>query len=564
MAIRTSKRSGCRKALLLTALLLTTWSTGRGERLPLKAYTTANGLAHNVVNKIVRDSRGFLWFCTNEGLARFDGYSFTNYGTNEGLPHPSINDIVETSEGDYWVATNGGLCKFNPRGVPTSNLTLAHNGSESAPMFTVIAPLDNDRFGRAINTLLQDRTGTIWCGTSRGLYRVEKLGERVQLLSVDLGIPSEYAEQKFINALLEDRHGTLWIGAASGLYRRWPDGSAARYGKSDGLSPAYKGASFANEQFIHCLLEDRRGNLWVGTAYGGLFRLETAADHRPPVITRAYTDKNGLTTNWVFVLYESTDGKLWVGTNKELCELVPADDKTNSFFHLYNQQNGLSYSEVLCMTEDRDGNLWLGTSIGAMTLARNGFTTFDAGDWLRQVYSIFESSTGELYAYGDVLGDQRDIVFEEAKLDLLNPGQLNHYRRLGRFDGQRFTWLMPEALKGNKVYLGWSDKPLALQARTGEWWIGTGGHGLFQFPRTSSFAELKTARPIAVYTEKDGLAGGDIYCLYEDAHGDLWVATVSASTGNGLARWDHATRTLHDMAQTEGSTTWPRRKGCRR
>ena len=70
MTTGTSKLSGCRYALLLTALLLTGWATARGERLPLKAYTTANGLAHNVVNKIVRDSRGFLWFCTNEGLAR--------------------------------------------------------------------------------------------------------------------------------------------------------------------------------------------------------------------------------------------------------------------------------------------------------------------------------------------------------------------------------------------------------------------------------------------------------------------------------------------------------------
>ena len=125
MAIRTSKRSGCRNALLVTALVLTVWATARGERLPLKAYTTANGLAHNGVNKIVRDSRGFLWFCTNEGLARFDGYTFTNYGTNEGLPHPTVKDIVETREGDYWVATNGGLCKFNPRGASTSTQSTA-------------------------------------------------------------------------------------------------------------------------------------------------------------------------------------------------------------------------------------------------------------------------------------------------------------------------------------------------------------------------------------------------------------------------------------------------------
>src|SRR5437868_1832669 len=107
----------------LTAVLATLLSTvvsTRGERLPLKAYTTADGLAHNVINKIVRDSRGFLWFCTSEGLSRFDGYSFTNYGTAQGLPHPSVNDLLETRSGDYWVATNGGLVRFNPQGAPAS------------------------------------------------------------------------------------------------------------------------------------------------------------------------------------------------------------------------------------------------------------------------------------------------------------------------------------------------------------------------------------------------------------------------------------------------------------
>lgn len=546
--------SGCRKALVLSGLLLTLCVNAFGERLPLRSYTSADGLAHNVVNKIFRDSRGFLWFGTNDGLSRFDGYTFTNYGIAEGLPHPTVNDILETPEGDYWVATNGGLCKFNLRGVP-ANLNKGQEGETSdAPqsMFTVIVPLDNDRLSRAINKLLLDRAGRIWCGTAKGLYRLEQLRERFQLLSIDISIPSEYAEQKYVNALLEDRHGTLWIATPSGLYRRWPDGSAARYGKTDGLSPVVKGHSFANEQFIHCLLEDRRGNLWVGTAHGGLFRLETSPDQRAPVITRAVTDRNGLTTNWVYVLYESTDGKLWVGTNRELAVLTPVDDKTKSSLHVYSQQNGLSASEVLSITEDRNGNLWMGTSIGTVTLAHNGFTTFDSRDWLQQVFSIFESGTGELYVYGQVLGDQRASVFEGATLNLFNPGPLNYMRRLGRFDGQRFTWLLPRALKRDKFYLGWSDKPLALQASTGEWWIGTGGQGLFQFPRTTTFAALERASPNAVYTERDGLAGGDIYCLYEDVHGDVWVSTVSGSTGNGLARWDHETRTIHNMAHIEG------------
>lgn len=84
-----------RAPCLLLALLAIS-SLTRAERLPIKTYTTVDGLAHNNINKIVRDSRGFLWFCTGDGLSRFDGYTFTNYGTEQGLPHREVNDFLET------------------------------------------------------------------------------------------------------------------------------------------------------------------------------------------------------------------------------------------------------------------------------------------------------------------------------------------------------------------------------------------------------------------------------------------------------------------------------------
>src|SRR6267378_3011849 len=93
-------------------------SVTQAARLPLKAYTTADGLAHNKINKIVRDRRGFLWFCTAEGLSRFDGYTFTNFGIEHGLPHRVVTDLLETRSGEYWVATHAGLARLNPRPRP--------------------------------------------------------------------------------------------------------------------------------------------------------------------------------------------------------------------------------------------------------------------------------------------------------------------------------------------------------------------------------------------------------------------------------------------------------------
>lgn len=513
-------------------------SVTQAARLPLKAYTTADGLAHNAINKIVRDSRGFLWFCTAEGLSRFDGYTFTNYGRDQGLPNPYVNDLLETSAGEFWVATNGGLVRFNPKGVPSSRLVDTNDAITSGPMFTVLRSDDDDRRSKAVTVLLAARDGTIWCGTLKGLFRVTPAGERNQLTTVPIGWPTDYPEQGNINALIEDRFGTLWIGAQSGLYRRWPNGATTRYGKSEGLQ----------FETIFALLEDRLGHLWVGTSARGLFRLSIEGGTLPPRITRTYTTKNGLVSNWIFVLFESGDGKLWVGTNKGLYEFSNTDEKAIGPSHFYTEREGLSFYEVVALSEDRDRNLWLGTNTaGAMKFTHHGFTTFDARDGLKAVTSLFQSDTGELYAHGDVLGDTKRSLFEGARLDFLNPGPIDHWRRLGRFDNQRLTWLIPEALRGK--YLGWSDKATALRARSGEWWIGT-GEGLYLFPPVKNFADLKSAQPLAVY-QLNGAPFTMVYRLYEDSRGDLWVS-VARGTGSALAKWDHRTRTLHDMAQTKG------------
>src|SRR5271156_1756272 len=84
------------------------------SQMPVKVYTTADGLASNRVNKIVQDSHGYLWFCTQDGLSRFDGYSFTSYGPQHGLPVGSVNDLLEMQTGEYWVATSVGLVRFDP------------------------------------------------------------------------------------------------------------------------------------------------------------------------------------------------------------------------------------------------------------------------------------------------------------------------------------------------------------------------------------------------------------------------------------------------------------------
>jgi ligand-binding sensor domain-containing protein len=84
--------------------------------IPMRIYSTAQGQAHDHVNRIYRDSRGVLWICTDEGLSRFDGNHFVNYTVSSGLPHIHVNDMLETGAGEYWIATDGGLARFHPDG----------------------------------------------------------------------------------------------------------------------------------------------------------------------------------------------------------------------------------------------------------------------------------------------------------------------------------------------------------------------------------------------------------------------------------------------------------------
>src|SRR6185369_15971189 len=298
------------RALLTLSIVSFLTLTCQAEKLPLKIYTTADGLAHNTVNKIVRDSRGFLWFCTEEGLSRFDGYTFTNYRTEQGLPHPSINDLLETHAGDYWIATNGGLVHFNPRGVPGTTVLSLNDSAARTQMFTVVRPDDEDRLSRVITTLFESRDGTLWCGTLKGLYRLVAGDARLALIPVNLPMPKESGEWRFVTDIVEDTYGSLWIATHGGLYRRWADGRAAHYTVRNGL-PDY---------VLHDLLLDQRGQLWVGSRNAGLFRLTFNETEVAPVVAQ-YTSKDGLGSDWVFVLFESTDGKLWVGTNNGLCEV---------------------------------------------------------------------------------------------------------------------------------------------------------------------------------------------------------------------------------------------------
>jgi ligand-binding sensor domain-containing protein len=319
-----------------------------GERLPIRPYTTIDGLAHNHINRIRNDSHGFLWLCTDEGLSRFDGNSFRNYTIRDGLPHPWINDFLETKDGAYWVATDAGVCQYHSTGKQR---------------FRVYLPSARPGAAR-VNALLEDRDGDIWCGTYDGLYRMQRAGgEDVRFIREEIGTPHNLWKGSLINAIFLDHRNTLWVAGQSGIYRREKGGSWERH-----YSPSWQ------NNFFETISEDRDGWLWAGTRTHGFCALIPGAKRTGEIVSRCYSAADGLPSNDVRSVYESSDKRLWIATVGGLSEFQPGRGR---HFRNYIIANGLSGSAIYALQEDRDGNLWIGTKEnGIMKMARGGLATY--------------------------------------------------------------------------------------------------------------------------------------------------------------------------------------------
>ena len=479
-------------ALLLAASLI------HAKRLPIRTYTTADGLARDHIRCIVQDSHGFLWFCTAEGLSRFDGYQFTNYHTGQGLPGNVVTDFLETREGHYWVSTTDGLARFDPKGAGASRFHRYPLGAQ----------------GKLIEAKVrEDAAGGIWCGTrtGQGIFYLGPKDTAFRRVDVPMTDP-------FVTALQIDRRGALWVGTLNGLYRRDPDGTTRSFTTADGLP----------NTSIMALLEDHDGGLWVGTRLG-LVHLDAASK-----LTRVYSTKDGLPGARIESLLETSDGKLWVGTVEGLAEWTPSQPVEGREFQGYTAAQGLSARTVGALAEDRDGNLWIGTfGSGAMKMARNGFTTFTETDGAPSVASLMESRRGEM------------CIAYRTKDSLL----------LGKFDGRRFIPIRP-AWPSQITYFGWGRGQAVVQDAAGEWWIAT-GHGLCRFAAAAGVEGLAGARPKAIYTQRDGLAGDEIFAVFADSRNGIWIGTIGLGNQDGLAYWDRNSQRVHAFSEADGLPAKP-------
>ena len=488
---------------VVLGLLVTAVSSVYAERLPMRRYTTADGLAHDHVTCVVQDSHGFVWFCTSGGLSRFDGSSFTTYTERDGLPSNAITDFLETGDGDYWIATAGGICRFT-----------------AATSRCQVHKLGEDLLNNRTSVLYRDGSGNLWAGTGRDLFRLEAKAPSPQFEAASFS--SDRPMIRVVRALAEDAVGGFWMATTTGVWQRLSGDRTRR--RTFGAEPSSDRAG--------TLMLDGDGRLWIGHRSGLIvlkpsssvdgFILQDAsaagAIELPTIPGEAirFVDLLGASGRDVRALYQSPRGPMWIATRDSGLVRFEAGR-----FHRLPAPRGLSVVDAIALTGDREDNVWVGTvADGALKIAHHSFVTYDKSEGLSsdRIVSIFDDRAG-------------------APMVVTADG-LTH-----RFDGQRFTSVRPN-LPVNFVANVAQSGQVALQGLTGDWWFRT-PDALFRFS-VLRFEDLAHAAPAGRYTTRDGLsyARPSMMRLFEDSQGDIWIGTFSGVRGS-LTRWDHATRTFH-------------------
>ena len=538
----------------MPALLLLVPRLHAQEAAPRFEYlTTDHGLPNNTIYALIQDRKGFMWFGTEGGLVKYDGYQPTVYKhdprDSTSLPDSWIRTILEDRDGTLWVGTRfGGLASFDRQ-------------SEGFIRYPYSTPTpENGLKSGEVKTLLEDRNGTLWIGTAQGLSRFDKQTGLFVHYEHDASDPNSLSGNN-VFCLYEDRAGTFWVGTwAQGLniFDRTSE-SFVHY------QPDPSSTTSLSSGRIRALYEDRAGHLWVGTSGGGLNRWNqetgeiTVYKHNPD-------DPHSLSDNKVWAIHEDPSGTLWVGTfDGGLNRFDPRTQRFQRFLPDPANPYSLSSDVIYPLYEDRSGILWMGSENGVQkyNLANERFVHYlpdPANPYSLshpEILALYTAPTapGTLWIGTDGGGldrfERADGRFTNYAHDPANPNSLSHdavssivadasgvlwvgtvgggLNRLNPASGRVIRYQHDPtdstSLSHNAVHALYID-------RAGTLWVGTDTGALNRFdPATGTFVRYP-------HDPKDpSSAGTSIKTLYEDRQGTLWVGTPGA----GLQKLDRTT-----------------------
>ncbi|MBU0490823.1 MAG: response regulator [Chloroflexi bacterium] len=484
-----------------------------GDDIRFECILPDEGLSQSVVQAIVQDRKGFLWFGTQDGLNRYDGYEFVVYKHDPEDPGSLSNNhvwaLVEDDQGRLWIGTAGGGLDMwdwqtgqfiHHRHVPTDTHSLSDD--------TVLS-------------VYLDREGVLWVGTQAGgLNRLDPATGQFTHYRHDPADPTSLSDDN-VQSIYQDREGVLWVGTQAGGLNRLNPASGQftpyRHNPADLTS-----LSEDNVQSIH---EDREGVLWIGTNTGGLNRFDRATGR---FIRYQHTaiDPHSLSYDNVFDIYEDREGVLWIATMGG--GLNRLDRATGRFIHYRNDPNdphSLSGDMVQTLYQDRGGILWSGMfGMGLCKYDRQKEKFAHYRNNPADPHSLSNNGVWSIY-------EDRDGTYWIGTANGLN----RFDRATGRFTRYQNDPTDPYSLGENNVLS-------VCQDREGMLWVGTVGGGLNRLdPATGRFTRYRNDP-----RDPHSLSNDNIMVVYVDRAGVLWAG----SSMGGLNRLDpdtgRFTRYMHD------------------
>ena len=477
---------------------------------------TAPALPGNDVRCLLVAHDGALWIGTSEGLARLKDGSTTSFTEKDGLPGNGIRALGEDELGNFWVWTDQAQARLDrERFIPYWTVNAQGGGARPAvrePMAAGMLPefslngetvmanrsaLEMDRDGRVVDRLtvgrelpgnriqrlFVDSKGSLWIGTNGGLARWA--ADKLQILPV-----TDPLEKASVLALMEDREGNIWVGTEADGLHILRDQRFRTIGAREGLS---------SDQTT-TVVEGADGKLWVGTGGGGLNALPSSQRQAGDAISQPVRDV--LLSDVILSLAPAPNGDLWVGTPDGLNRI------RGNAVAAFTSADGLPDDFIRSLLADADGSLWIGTRRGLTHWIDPG-----AGPGVSTL-----RAAGKMETFTQACGLGSDLVgamTRDSKGDLW-VATLAGLSRLHGGKIENFT--TANGLSSNVV--------TALLARkNGTLVIGTQDHG-WDVWNGHTFTAVADEAP-------ERLGPTSVHAILDDESGHLWMAT-----DNGISRGD--------------------------